>query len=737
MAGNRSGGRPDRLRKLLPWAVVGAAVVWNLWELRATLTPAAYSNDSAMAEEMVRFATAQLRAGHDPLTTWFPYLGLGSPHFLHYQSAPAILTGAVGLVVGPDLAFRWSVYLLWCLWPIAVYASARLFGTRPLAAALAAAVAPLLASVPQVGYEQGAYVWNGYGMWSQLWASWALPFAWALSWRAMTDKRFLAPAAALAALTAAFHFETGYLAFAAIVIFPWLVRQDLWHRATRAAVLLVTSLLASAWVWLPLLLSARWTAVNQSLAGTPLANGYGTRQNLAWLLTGRVFDNGHLPVISLLVAGGLLAVLAGWRDAGPGRAFVALFGVGLLLSFGRTTFGGLISIIPGSTDLFFRRFLMGSQLAGIYLAGLGAAGIAERGARLMAGRLRRLSLPRLGWLPGALAVAAGVVYLYPAWNSLDLFDAGNAVGIGSQHAIEVADAPKLNALFGYIRHHRGGRVYAGMPENWGLSFTVGFVPVFRYLASQDLDETGFTLRTASLMSQPEHHFDSMNPGDYALFGIRYLILRTGEPSRGAIPVLRAGQFRLLRLPGNSYFRVVDTVGSVTANRADIGSRAASYLRSPLPGEGLYRTVGFAGAAPAPPTLPAAAGRPAAARATTPPGSVLREQVALADGTATAEVTAIRRAAVVLSVSFDPGWSVSVDGRPAAAEMVTPALVAVTVPPGTHQVVFRYHGFAAYPELFALALLSLLAVAMVTGGFRPAQSGRPAAGTGKSRCRKSP
>jgi hypothetical protein len=669
---------------------------------------------------MVRFVTAQLRVGHDPLTTWFPYLGLGSPQFLHYQSAPAIVTGAVGLVVGADTAFRWSLYLLWCLWPVAVYASARLFGTRPLAAALAAAVAPLLASVPGVGYEQHAYVWNGYGIWSQLWASWALPFAWALSWRAMTDKRFLAPAAALVALTAAFHFETGYLAFAAVVIFPWLVRRDLRHRAVRAAVLLVTSILASAWVWLPLLLYGRWAAINQELARTPLVNGYGARQVLGWLVTGRAFDNGHLPVISLLVAAGLLAVLAGWRDAGAGRAFVALFCVGLLLSFGRTTFGGLVSIIPGSTDLFFRRFFMGSQLAGIYLAGLGAAGIAERGARLAAaaaGRLRRHGLPWLGWLPAALAVAAGVAYLSPAWRYLGHYDAGNAANIRYQHAAETAESPKLNALVSYIRHHPDGRVYAGTPYNWGPRFTLGLVPVFKYLAGQDLDEVGFSLRTASLMSQPEFYFDASNPGDYALYGIRYLVLPGWErPPAGAIPVRRAGQFRLLRLPGTSYIRVVDTAGIVTANRADIGSRTAPYLRSPLPGEGRYLTVGFAGAAPAPPTLPAAA------RALTPPGTVLREQVDLADGTATAEVTATRWAVVVLSTSFDPGWSVSVDGRPAATEMVAPALVAVTVPPGTHQVVYSYHGFAAYPELLALALLSLLAVARETGGFRLAQNG---------------
>jgi hypothetical protein len=41
-------------------------------------------------------------------------------------------------------------------------------------------------------------------------------------------------------------------------------------------------------------------------------------------------------------------------------------------------------------------------------------------------------------------------------------------------------------------------------------------------------------------------------------------------------------------------------------------------------------------------------------------------------------------------------------------MVSPALVAVTVPAGTHQVVFRYQGFSGYPWLAALAVAALLA-----------------------------
>ncbi len=47
---------------------------------------------------------------------------------------------------------------------------------------------------------------------------------------------------------------------------------------------------------------------------------------------------------------------------------VALAGC-LLLSFGRTTFGSLVAVIPGSGDIFFRRFMMGVQLAALLLAG--------------------------------------------------------------------------------------------------------------------------------------------------------------------------------------------------------------------------------------------------------------------------------------------------------------------------------------------------------------------------------
>ncbi len=255
------------------------------------------------------------------------------------------------------------------------------------------------------------------------------------------------------------------------------------------------------------------------------------------------------------------------------------------------------------------------------------------------------------------------------------------------------------------------RAYAGAPSNGGRYFRVGAVPMYAYLASLDIDEVGFTLRTASLMTQPEFHLDVANPGDLALFGIRYLIVpaqKTRPPTApGVVLILRDSRYWVYELSGISYIQVVDTVGSIATNRVDLGSRTAPYLYSALPGQGRYLTVGYAGARPATPTVRPGA-RPAGL-----PGKVVTEHADLADGRASAVVHVRRRAVVVLSASYDPGWSATVDGRPARVQMLAPAVMGVAVPPGTHHIAFRYTGFGGYPPLLALAVLDLLAVAVLT------------------------
>ena len=692
-----------------PLVAVAAAVGWGLWVWRPELKAVAYLDDSSMHEQMVRFTVTRLQHGHLPQTSWFPYLGLGSPHLLHYQSLPALLTGVLGLATGGDAAFRWSLYLLLSMWPLPVYWSARLFGLERWPAAVAASAAPFLMSTTGVGYEPKAYVWIGFGVWTQLWASWTLPLAWAFTWRAMTRRRDGLPAAVLVALTASLHFETGYLALVPVALFPFLRPGPLRTRVVHAAAVGLGALGLSAWVTVPLVAQSNWAATNEVLANTGLVNGYGARQVLSWLVTGHLYDAGRLPVVTVLVAVGLVACGARWRRDLRVRPLVALWVMSLLLSFGRTTFGSLMVLLPGSRDIFMRRFMMGVQLAGLYMAGVGAvtlvrlvASARPTGALVARARAVRRPLVLAG---GGVVVVAAV--LAPAWTDMTSYATANAHGVDAQQRGERAQGVQVGRLIAYVRAHGGGRVYAGMPSNWGVDFTVGEVPVFKYLESKDVDEVGYTLRTASLMTDPEYFFDEGNAGDYPLFGVRYLLLppwhRALVPAR---PVMSAGDYRLWVLPGSGYVRVVDTVGSLAADRTNVGRRSVPYLRSSLPGRGWYLTVAYGGAAAAPPTAlnPDPAGGPA--------GRVHAESDDLPDGTVRATVVAHRRAVVVLSASFDPGWRVSVDGRPVRTVMVAPALVAVPVTPGRHRVAFSYGGFGRYPALLAFVAATLVLTAVV-------------------------
>jgi hypothetical protein len=679
---------------------VAAPIAWNLINVRAETRAVAYLNDSSVHEQMVRFAEHQFAAGHLPLTSWWPYLGLGSPQFLHYQSLPAMLAGLLGLGLGADTAFRWTLYLLLSLWPLSIYLGARLLGADRWSGAAAAAMSPFLSSVVGVGYEQKAYLWIGYGVWTQLWASFTLPLAWGFSWRAIRHGRNFLPAVVLVSLSVALHFETGYLALMPLLLWPLVSGRPIAAAARRSAVVLAGSLLTCAWVIVPVLAQRNWAATNEILQGTPLVNGYGLKV-IGWLGSSQLLDAGRLPVVTVFAAIGLLLALARWRSCDTGRALVVALVGCIFLSLGRSALGPLVDIVPGHGDLFVRRFMMGVQLAALLLAGIGA-GACLRAA--WAALAKRLPGTARGSVRTALALLAAAVVLAPAWLQLGTYDRHNAADIAYQQRADASEGPEVDRLLAVVDREGGGRVYAGLPTNWGASLRVGAVPVYKYLESRDVDEVGYTLRTASLMTDPEYYFDQDNPSDYALFGVHYLILPGGwVPPIPARLLERSGPYALWSVSTGGYVHAGRIVGGYTANRTDVGSRSIGLLRSALAAHGDYLRVSFdrgAGSASAP--LPARA--PAS-----PAGTVMTESADLSHGEVAATMRMRAPGVAVLSASFDPGWTATVDGHRQPTEMIAPALVAVRVPAGTVRIVFRYRGFGDYPLLFILAGVTLAAL----------------------------
>jgi hypothetical protein len=321
-------------------------------------------------------------------------------------------------------------------------------------------------------------------------------------------------------------------------------------------------------------------------------------------------------------------------------------------------------------------------------------------------------------LVAGLSIVVLVAVLAPAWIYLDSYDSQNGTNVSLQAQADTQQGPQVDRLLAYVRAHPRGRVYAGAPTNWGMEFTVGDVPVFKYLESQDIDEVGYTLRSASLMTDPEYWFDDTNPGDYPLFGIGYMIVPDGmEPPVSAQRVGCEGEYCLWALPNSGYVHVYDTVGTLTATRADVGTQSETLLDGSLPNEQRDLNVAFNGGTAAPPTAPDTTGLRG------PPGHVVLEHADVAEGHVSAVVKANRTATVVLSASYDPGWTATVNGQPRPTVMVAPALVGVVVGAGVHTVVFSYGGYGGYPVLFLVALLVFVGIAVAPPVWRRLQRGR--------------
>ena len=725
-------GSTEPWHRFGPWLAVGVAVGFGLWALRAQTTVVPNLNDSSVHSSMIRWAEHTIRSGRVPLDGWYPYFQTGSANFHHYQSLPHILTSYLALAVGADRALVWTLYLGLALWPICIYWSARLLGWGRWVAAAAALVSPLLASFPGYGFEWGSYTWQGSGMWSMLWGMWALPLAWGFSWQAVSRRRHMVPAVVLVALTIAFHFLTAYLAFLALFVWvlvgwsgpgerhgldrgehpdgpirvagrtvPGWVRDSL-GRLGRATIVGAGALLTASWVVVPLLSDAKWISANEAEAHTFWSDSYGARKILGWLVTGRIYDEGRFPIVTLLVAIGLCVCIARFRDDSRARALLGVWLFSLLLYFGRPTMGWVVNLLPGSADLKLHRYISGVHLAGIMLAGVAIVAIGRVAVALATRFVPRVPRPVLA----GLGIVALLVALAPAWSQVVTNEDRGAALIDAQLTADRTDGADVNALLDAAGAMGGGRLYAGMLSGWGRTYVVSSVPVLALPSHKELDAIGFNLRTPSLMQNVETHFDETNPGDYQLFGIRFLLLPNDHPPPvPATLVERRGRHSLWTVGTTGYTQVVDTIGPITADRTDLGAQMSSFLHSGLPAKGLYPTVAFAGTPAALPTLgtsPAPAG---------PAGVVHTQENHLADGRFTTTVTANRKAVVLLKASYDPRWTVTVDGRPAATQMVAPAYVGVGVGPGRHTVRFTYEPYPHYPELLALGALTLLAIGL--------------------------
>jgi hypothetical protein len=473
------------------------------------------------------------------------------------------------------------------------------------------------------------------------------------------------------------------------------------RRIGRAAIVAIGSLAIAAWVVVPLLLDRAYTIQDEFSRGKVYYDSFGATQIMKWMVSGEIFDRNRIPVLSVLAGVGLLVCLWRWRRDERARALVAVGLLSLALFFGRSTWGSALKLLPGSGDLFLRRYVFGVHLAGLYLIGYAMASIG-RAVVAFVRRHRPLARPEISF---AVLALVAIAVLSPAWLERGSWAALGARWIHEQQVFDANDGADVASLVRTAESRGPGRFYGGMRSNWGATYRVGQVPLYAVLTNLDTMELGFTRPTWSLASPAEYRFHDVDAAAFDVFDVRYVIEPNDRPppTDGAQEIASKGRHVLYEMPDDGAVDVFDIAPAITADRTDLGVKIAPWLTSDLPAAHVVPGISFA-------AFPAARATLAAGEIPgTEPGTVLSLVDDIANGVVAARVDLRRPAAVVLKESFDNRWTVTVDGSEVSPQMFAPGFVGRAVGAGEHEVVFAYAPFPRYDVLLLAGAFAFAAL----------------------------
>ena len=372
---------------LLGLALLANAIL--LWpEIRIERVPV---NDLSFHIAASQRLTQSLFTGDSFLDPWMSQWALGYPLWHFYQPLPHMVAG-LWLAITSHFAsapasFAVLYYLLMVALPASTYLGARLFGLDPLAAGFASILiigVSEVGNLSRYGLSYGAYVRRGSGLYTQLMSYNLLMPALGLANYSLNTGRRRILAACLVAATALSHVVFGYAAIVSVAIMALVgPRGDRSRRVVRAASILIPAFILLAWFVVPMLLASgeanrcRWDDVWKF-------DSWGANNILSALFSGRFFDEGRLPVMTLALAASSLFALYRWRRPMPRRLLV-LTAVWLAIFFGRTTWGYFMLALGLPANFHVSRFESVFELFAVLLT---AWALAKVVAAAMAGRIR-------------------------------------------------------------------------------------------------------------------------------------------------------------------------------------------------------------------------------------------------------------------------------------------------------------------------------------------------------------
>jgi hypothetical protein len=696
--------RPQhRLGKLsLALLVAVPMIVTATWLLPEVTLPVPSLNDDQFHFTLIQRMSDALAAGKNPLDFWMPEMELGFAAGFYYQHLPHLVVVLLDrLTFGAfDLftLFNAIRFTLLVGFPLVVFWSMRRMGFSMVAAALAAAASPLLSGDFRYGFEYDSYIWRGWGMYTQLWAMNLSFIALACAYR--TINRGTGYVWAILALSVLVLSHLLYAYMMVITLFLVVLvganRATIIPRLTRLAIVGGAMAAITAYQWLP------WISASQFLSASPNLQQYkydsfGAPAILGWLSTGDLIDHGRLPVLTLLLTLGVLAALV-YRSRPTLLALIG-FIAWLVLYFGRPTLGPLFDVLPIPNGLLLHRFIGSMEVFAIMLVGLGGAlvwRLAQWVGAAMAGR---------GWIlhPWRPAMAAGalLVLLSPAITERVGFYANNSAFMNTSRTALAQDAG-LQAIVRTLRSAEGGRVYAGLREDWGKDLKIADLSVRNVLIANGIsvagpESGGFTLNSSLMWL-----FHDQEQWQYDLVDARYVVTPDTLPVPAFFQLVQhAGRYALYSVPTSGAAEYVAIVARQrAASQLDLFWANRAWWEGPQPGARQFIRWDYM--------------KPLGPQTTSPGcpdgGRTLFEH----DTSDSIHVVADCpvAAALMFKVTYHPNWIVTVDKQPVETYMVSPSYVAIDLPAGTHDVEAVYTAAPIKIPLLVVGLAALIVVVLL-------------------------
>lgn len=651
-------------------------------------------NDDAQHVAFVRRAADGWSHGENVLDLWVPEFELGVPQFLDYQHLPHVAVAALGRVTGGvvDLRTLFDLvrYALLLAFPLTVFWSMRTMGFTSAASAIGAAASSLLSANHRYGFEYDSYVWRGFGVFTQLFAMHLSFIALATLHRVANRTTGIVAAALACSALALSHLLYAYMLAitAAAVLLVGATRANVAARVGRFAVVGAVAAAATSYMWLPFFQQAAYVNVTPYLDPAKY-NSYGAGPILSWLLTGDLFDHGRLPILTLLLAAGMVCGVV--TRARLPLLSAGLFALWLVLYFGRPTLGVLIDLLPLHDTLYLHRLVGSVDVFAILLMGIGGAWLWD--------------LVRASTSPRRLVAVgiASLLLLLPALAERWSYYAQNADWMRQTQSALDSDADARTILAALSRQPQG-RAYAGLRSNWGqtLDFGIAFnsVRFYNLLAHYELDAVAPPNQSLSLNADLLWEFNDQDLSHYRLFNVDYVIApRTVTFPSELRALATTTRYVLYAAPGRGYTEYAAiTRREPASTQQDLFARELAWFRGGDAARWAFTRFDYRTTAPADVAVPIA---------DCPAGRIAYERVQPARFEVLARCDAA--SALVIKVSYHPNWRVTVDGVEVPTFMASPSYLSFAVPAGEHFVVAEYRSTPIKAPLLSLGAVVLAVV----------------------------